>query len=74
MYPLYRSDFRNKAVDVFYLYLDYYIEEFGADQLLTVANVKVTGLILTMSTQCQTEQRWMGHMFMQNGHIQIVMS
>ena len=44
VYPLYRSDFRNKAVDVFYLYLDYYIEEFGADQLLTVENVKVTGV------------------------------
>lgn len=44
VYPLYRSDFRNKAVDVFYLYLDYYIEEYGADQLLTVENVNVTGL------------------------------
>lgn len=44
VYPLYRSDFRNKAVDVFYLYLDYYIEEYGADQLLTVENVNVTGV------------------------------
>ena len=26
------------------LYLDYYIEEYGADQLLTVENVNVTGL------------------------------
>ena len=44
VYPLYRSDFRNKAVDVFYLYLDYYIEEYGAEQLLTVENVNVTGV------------------------------
>lgn len=44
VYPLYRSDFRNKAVDTFYLYLDYYMEEYGADQLLTVENVEVTGI------------------------------
>lgn len=44
VYPLYRTDFRNKAVDVFYLYLDYYIEEYGADELLTVTDVKVTGV------------------------------
>lgn len=44
VYPLYRTDFRNKAVDVFYLYLDYYIEQYGVEELLTVKDVKVTGL------------------------------
>ncbi|MGL4372198.1 MAG: hypothetical protein ACRCS6_00355 [Turicibacter sp.] len=44
VYPFYRNDFRAKAVDVFYLYLDHYIEEYGAEQLLTVTNVDVTGV------------------------------
>jgi len=53
--PDLQSNFRSYAVDNFYLYLNQYIERYGQDALLTVANITIGDVLLDDEIMLETE-------------------